>query len=229
MQPQILYRYCGRQDYVTIWQKMQDFHSLQSKSETKQIDVVQNEVWFVEHNPVFTLGRSGKAKHLLQSTTIPLVKTDRGGQITYHAPGQLIVYCLFNLKQLGLGIAALVRLLEQLILSVLARYAIEGHVIKGAPGVYVQGKKIAAIGLRVSRFCCYHGFALNVNMDLAPFLLINPCGYNGLQVTDMVTSLGKTGSQVVHVVPDQREITDYIKTFFNKKLSDVSLNQSSLP
>ena len=194
--PKIIYRYLQKQDYLTTWQQMREFTLKRNLSGTqekqsnnnrsdKKLTQTNNQIWFTEHPPVFTLGRAGKSKHLLQTTSIPLIKTDRGGQITYHGPGQLIVYCLLNLQQLKLGVSQLVRLLEQLILAVLAQYQITGHLIKGAPGVYVEGKKIASIGLKVTRGCCHHGFAFNLDMDLNPFTLINPCGYSGLEVTHL--------------------------------------------
>jgi lipoyl(octanoyl) transferase len=142
-----------------------------------------DELWLLEHPPVYTLGMAGKPEHLLHATAIPVVKIDRGGQITYHGPGQIVVYLLLDLKRRNLGVKELVRRMEQAVIDLLAQY----HVVAGrrdkAPGVYVGNAKIAALGLRIKNGCCYHGLCLNVDMDLAPYAAINPCGYAGLAVT----------------------------------------------
>ena len=145
-----------------------------------------DELWIVQHPPVFTLGRNGKEEHILQETAIPVVKVDRGGQVTYHGPGQIVIYFLLDLHRRKLGIRRLVTLIEDCIISVLAEYNIEASSDPKAPGVYVDDKKIAALGLRVSKGCTTHGLSLNVDMDLSPFHLINPCGYKGLEVTQCV-------------------------------------------
>ncbi|MCB1878295.1 MAG: lipoyl(octanoyl) transferase LipB [Chromatiales bacterium] len=142
-----------------------------------------DEIRLLEHPSVFTLGLNGKPEHLLEPGAIPVVKVDRGGQVTYHGPGQLIAYTLVDLKRANLGVRAMVTLLETAVIDLLCDFGIEAHARREAPGVYVQDKKIAALGLRVRRGCCYHGLALNVDMDLAPFQRINPCGYPGLGVT----------------------------------------------
>lgn len=150
-----------------------------------------DELWLVEHLPVFTQGQAGKAEHILSTSDIPIVQTDRGGQVTYHGPGQLLVYCLFDLKRLGIGVKECVSRLEQSVIATLQQYDIESALIEGAPGVYVEGAKIASLGLRVRKGCTYHGLSLNVDMDLSPFLQINPCGYQGLamtQLSDLVTN-----------------------------------------
>ena len=144
-----------------------------------------DEIWFVEHPAVFTQGQAGKAEHLLMPGDIPVVQSDRGGQVTYHGPGQLVVYFMLDLQRLGYGIRSLVTRLETAIVETLAGYAISAYPRRDAPGVYVDGKKIASLGLRVRNGCCYHGIAINVNMDLSPFARINPCGYAGLEMTQL--------------------------------------------
>lgn len=142
-----------------------------------------DELWLLEHPPVYTLGQAGRREHLLAATDIPLVPIDRGGQITYHGPGQVVVYVLVDLRRRGYGVRELVTRMEQAVIEVLAAHAVVAQRLAGAPGVYVDGAKIAALGLRVKRGCTYHGLALNVDMDLAPFAAINPCGYAGMRVT----------------------------------------------
>jgi lipoyl(octanoyl) transferase len=144
-----------------------------------------DQVWLLQHPPVFTLGLAGRPEHLLAPGDIPVVKTDRGGQVTYHGPGQLIVYVLLDLRRRGLGVRQLVTHLEQSVIGLLGDYGITGLARPNAPGVYVDNRKIAALGLRVRRGCTYHGLSLNVDMDLAPFSRINPCGYPGLAVTQL--------------------------------------------
>lgn len=168
----------GVRDYQSVWRAMSDFTSNREPDAADQL-------WLVEHPPVFTQGQAGKAEHLLAVDGIELVQSDRGGQVTYHGPGQLVAYPLLNLRRHKLGVRQLVTLLEQIIVTVLARFAIEAYARPDAPGVYVQGDKIASLGLRVRRGCSFHGLALNVDMDLTPFAQINPCGYAGLQMTDM--------------------------------------------
>jgi lipoyl(octanoyl) transferase len=169
-------RRLGLVDYSTAWQAMRDF--------TTQRDAqTPDELWLLQHPPVYTLGLTGKAEHLLRATEIPVVKTDRGGQITYHAPGQVILYLLIDLQRRGCGIKALVQGMEQSVIDLLAEYGVAGARREKAPGVYVNGAKIAALGLKVKSSGCYHGLALNADMDLTPFAAINPCGYAGLQVT----------------------------------------------
>jgi len=174
----LITRHLGLQPYLPIWQQMQTFTA-------KRNSQTQDELWLLEHLPVYTQGQAGKAEHLLHSNHIPLVLSDRGGQITYHGPGQLIVYILMDLKRRNLGVRTLVRQLEEIIIKILALYKIDAKLKPNAPGVYVQDKKIASIGLRVKQGCTYHGVALNVNMDLIPFENINPCGYKTLKMTQM--------------------------------------------
>ena len=144
-----------------------------------------DEIWLLEHPPVYTLGQAGKPEHLLNVTDIPLVNIDRGGQITYHGPGQLVAYTLIDIKRRGYGVRDLVQRMEQAIIELLARHAITAHRRDNAPGVYVNDAKIAALGLRIKHGCSYHGLALNVDMDLHPFANINPCGYQGMAVTQL--------------------------------------------
>ncbi|MBU0655484.1 MAG: lipoyl(octanoyl) transferase LipB [Gammaproteobacteria bacterium] len=163
-------------DYQTVWQQMQVF--------TQQRDEnTPDEIWLVQHPPVFTLGRNGKMEHVLAPGNIPVIPIDRGGQVTYHGPGQLVGYLLLDIRRKALGVRELVMGIEQSIITLLARYGIQGQGDRDAPGVYVDSNKIAALGLRVTRGCTYHGLSLNVDMDLEPFQHINPCGYAGLQVT----------------------------------------------
>ena len=168
----------GVQDYQTSWQEMTDFTNQRTPETADQL-------WLVEHPPVFTQGQAGKAEHLLFPGDIPVVQTDRGGQVTYHGPGQLVAYPLLDLRRLKIGVRELVTAIEQTIVATLAHYDIVSAAKPDAPGVYVNGDKIASLGLRVRRGCSFHGLALNVAMDLAPFGRINPCGYQGLAMTQM--------------------------------------------
>lgn len=168
----------GRQDYRTCWQAMTEFTNQRTPETPDQL-------WLVEHPPVFTQGQAGKVEHLLFPGEIPVVQTDRGGQVTYHGPGQLVAYPLLDLKRLKIGVRDLVTYIEETIIATLAHYQIESLAKPDAPGVYVDGKKIASLGLRVRRGCSFHGLSLNVDMDLSPFLQINPCGYEGLAMTQM--------------------------------------------
>ena len=157
---------------------------MKSFTENRDSDTL-DELWTLEHNSVFTQGLSGKSKHLLKKTQIPIIQSDRGGQITYHAPGQLIIYCLIDIKRLGIGIKKMVSMIEQSLIELLSSYDITAHTLKGAPGVYVNDSKIAALGLKVKHGRTYHGLSLNIDMDLSPYTLINPCGYSDLKVTQM--------------------------------------------
>jgi len=156
-----------------------------------------DEIWLLQHPPVFTLGMAGKREHLLADIGIPVVAIDRGGQITYHGPGQIIIYLLLDLKRTGFGIKELVRRMEQAIIDVLSESGIEAERQPGAPGVYVAGAKIAALGLRVKNGCTYHGLSLNLDMDLSPFQAINPCGYAGMAVTQVRNLANKSSPQSV--------------------------------
>lgn len=165
-------------DYDTIWQAMREF----TDSRTAQ---TADECWIVEHLPVYTLGQNGKPEHILQPGSIPIVQSDRGGQVTYHGPGQLVIYPLLDMQRHQLGVKQLVSLLEQSVIALLAEYHINATARCDAPGVYVGDAKICSIGLRIRRHCSYHGLALNVDMDLTPFQGINPCGYAGMQMTQL--------------------------------------------
>ncbi len=144
-----------------------------------------DQIWITEHDPVFTQGLNGKPEHLLNTGDIPVIQVDRGGQVTYHGPGQLVIYCLLNISRLGFGVRALVTHIENAIIAFLASYGVEAVARADAPGVYVDDAKIAALGLRIRKGCCYHGLSLNLEMDLSPFSRINPCGFENLAVTQL--------------------------------------------
>lgn len=166
----------GRVEYEPAWRRMQRFTDTRGPGDADQI-------WFLEHPPVFTLGMNAAPEHVLAPGQIPVIKIDRGGQVTYHGPGQLVVYPLLDLERLGLTVRELVCALEQAIIDTAAGWGIEAYGRRDAPGVYVEGRKLASLGLRIRRQCCYHGLAFNVDMDLEPFARINPCGYRGMEVT----------------------------------------------
>jgi len=177
-------KYLGLADYESTWHAMQTFTAGRGPD-------TPDELWLLEHPPVFTLGLAGKREYILRAGDIPIISVDRGGQVTYHGPGQLVAYLLLDLKRRGYGVRELVSRMEQAIIDLLADYGIEGTRRAKAPGVYVANQKIAALGLRIKHGMSYHGLALNVDMDLAPFSHINPCGYEGLEVTQLKT-LGVT-------------------------------------
>jgi len=188
--PVLIARQLGLHAYQPVWQAMRAFTDKRSEN-------TADEIWFLQHHAVFTQGQAGKAEHLLMPGTIPVVQVDRGGQVTYHGPGQLVAYLLLDLRRLDLGVRALVTVIEQSIVAVLKHYGIAANAKADAPGVYVQRTqtseaKIAQLGLRVRRGCTFHGLSLNVAMDLEPFARINPCGYQGLSVTDMQSELPAT-------------------------------------
>lgn len=183
--PTPLVRHLGQVDYEATWRAMQKFTD-------ERYDGTGDEVWFLEHPPIFTLGLNGKREHLLAPGDIPVVHVDRGGQVTYHGPGQLVVYPLLNLRRLRIGIRDLVAALENAVIELCADLGIHAEARRDARGVYIDGRKLASIGLRIRRGCSYHGLALNVVNDLEPFSRINPCGYQGLQLTrlaDLAPSL----------------------------------------
>lgn len=171
-------RQWGLADYVPVFEAMQAF------TERRRADT-EDELWLVEHPPVFTQGMAGKAEHLLDAGTIPVVQIDRGGQITYHGPGQLVVYTLIDFKRRRISVRELVTRLENSIIATLAEYGVTATADPKRPGVYVDGQKIASLGLRIKNGAVYHGLALNVDMDLSPFLQINPCGYAGMSMTQL--------------------------------------------
>ena len=170
----------GLTDYVSTCNAMQDF-TANRDAETA------DELWLLEHHAVFSQGTNGQAEHVLDLGSIPLVQSDRGGQVTYHGPGQLIAYTLFDLRRLGMGVRDMVTCLENTTIALLADQGIDAYSDADAPGVYIAGEKLASLGLRVKRGACYHGISINVDMDLAPFLSINPCGYQGMKMTDLKT------------------------------------------
>jgi lipoyl(octanoyl) transferase len=174
----LLVRRLGRRDYAPVWRAMQGCTAARGPA-------TADELWLLEHPPVYTLGQAGRVEHLLSPGAIPVLKVDRGGQVTYHGPGQLIAYLLLDLHRARIGVRALVALLEGAVVNLLAAHGIHGSTRPGAPGVYVREAKIASLGIRVRRGCSYHGLALNVDMDLEPFSRINPCGYPGLMVTQL--------------------------------------------
>jgi lipoyl(octanoyl) transferase len=174
----IVVRSLGRQDYEPLWRRMQAFTDRRD-AETP------DELWFCEHSPVFTLGLNASREHLLAPGDIPVIQVDRGGQVTYHGPGQLMIYPLIDLRRARLGVRDLVTGLEQSIVDLVGEYDIEARARKEAPGVYVDGRKIASVGLRIRRGASFHGMALNIDVDLEPFSRINPCGFRDLEVTDL--------------------------------------------
>lgn len=199
----LVVRRLGLQEYAHTWQAMTEFTN-QRGAETP------DQLWLVEHSPVFTQGQAGKPEHLLLPGDIPVIQTDRGGQVTYHGPGQLIAYPLLDLRRLKLGVRDLVTLIEQTLVGLLGQYGIAAYAKPDAPGVYVAGAKIASLGLRVRRGCSFHGLSLNVDMDLAPFLRINPCGYQGLVMTRMHDLLAEP--------PAKLEIQQHLVAQFVQKL-----------
>ena len=181
--PEVRVRRLGQVEYEPAWRAMQKFTAERAAG-------AADEIWLLEHPPVYTLGVAGRAEHLPRvANGIPVVRTDRGGQITYHGPGQVVLYALLDLRRRGLAVRPLVRLLELSVIDLLAAYGVAAAARVEAPGVYVAGAKIAALGLRIRNGCCYHGIAFNADMDLAPFRAIDPCGYSGLAVTQ-ARSLG---------------------------------------
>jgi len=188
--------------YQKTWQAMRLF------TDARTIET-PDEIWFTEHYPVFTQGQAGKAEHLLNPGNIPVIQSDRGGQITYHGPGQLLFYILMDIKRRNITVRSLVTLLEQTVINLLHDYGIKAHTKCNAPGVYVDNAKIAALGLRIRKGCSYHGLSLNVNMDLEPFTRINPCGFSNLnivQITDFITP------------KSIRDITQDLVALFSKEL-----------
>lgn len=217
-------RWLGQQDYLSCWQAMQAFTNQRDEQAT-------DEIWLLEHTPVFTQGQNGKAEHVLNPGDIPVIQTDRGGQVTYHGPGQLMVYILVDLKRKQFNVRGLVTLLELSVIDLLAEYDITAYAKRDAPGIYVDEKKIGSIGLRIRRGCSYHGIAFNVAMDLQPFTRINPCGFSALQMTQFADLGGlaltqETGSKLItylmkhlgytsanyYISPDQLRKTDGIQT-----------------
>ncbi|MBB5859142.1 lipoyl(octanoyl) transferase LipB [Xanthomonas arboricola] len=208
----------GRQAYAPVWRAMQRFTDARDEATADQ-------VWVVEHAPVFTLGQAGKPEHVLAPGEIPVLQVDRGGQVTYHGPGQLVVYPLLDLRRLKIGVRDYVCKIEQALIDTLDEWNIVAERREGAPGVYVGGAKIAALGIRVRRGCTFHGLSFNVAMDLEPFHRINPCGYQGLQVTSVLDLGGPSGMDAVKAV-----LLDQLARQFGLVLQPVSaLPDLSLP
>ncbi|MDA9957562.1 lipoyl(octanoyl) transferase LipB [Gammaproteobacteria bacterium] len=176
MSKELIFKSLGVSNYL---------ETLVSMKAQLQAEYFQNEIWLLEHPPVFTLGTAADNQHILDAKDIPVIQSDRGGEVTYHGPGQLVIYFMIDIKRNKLGPKSLVKTLQEFTRSLLTNYSIESNFIEGAPGVYVDGKKIASIGLRISKGKTYHGISINVDMDLTPFSYINPCGYAGLEVTQI--------------------------------------------
>ena len=191
-------------EYQVIWDDMRTYTATRSQNSPDQI-------WYLQHHPVYTLGLNGKRHHLINSTSIPVIAVDRGGQITYHGPGQLVAYLLIDIDRLKLGIKDLVTAIEQAIIDYLAQLGISAERQSGAPGIYVDGAKIAALGLRVKKGKTYHGLSFNVDMDLSPFADINPCGYEGMPVTQLSDLLGKS-------CPNLNEVKSALHTHLCRQL-----------
>ncbi len=185
-----IFRFLGSVDYEPTWRAMQTFTE-------RRDEATPDEIWLLEHPPVYTLGMNGRAEHVLAAGDIPVVNIDRGGQVTYHGPGQLVAYPLLDLRRLHLGVRDLVVALESAVVATVAQWGIAAAGKRDAPGVYVDGRKLASIGLRIRRGCSYHGLALNVAMDLEPFQRINPCGFAGLQVTQLSELGGPSDVRIV--------------------------------
>lgn len=178
MAPELIVRRLGLVEYLPTFEAMR-------RLTAERNEQTPDEIWLLQHSQVFTQGQAGKAEHLLAPGDIPVIQVDRGGQVTYHGPGQLVAYLMLDLRRLGLGVRELVTAMEQSLVDMLATYGIEAAPKADAPGVYVNGDKIASLGLRVSRGCSFHGLALNVDMDMSPFWRINPCGYAGLKMVQL--------------------------------------------
>ena len=203
----------GVRDYAETYQAMREFNDQRNKS-------TEDQIWLLEHQPVYTLGLSDKTEHLLNTENIPVIKTDRGGQVTYHGPGQLVAYLLIDLKRRPYAIKKLVTLIEESIIELLDDYGVVAKRKPGAPGVYVNEEKIAALGIRVRKGCTYHGLALNINMDLKPFEGINPCGYEGLICTQLVNF-----KKDISISEVKKNIAKYLLKHLDKTdglLSDVA-------
>ena len=202
-------RHLGRQPYEPVWRGMQRF------TDARGDDTV-DELWLVEHEPVFTLGQAGRPEHVLAPGTIPVLQVDRGGQVTYHGPGQIVLYPLLDLKRLKVGVKDYVCRIEQAMIDTLADWNIHAQRRDGAPGVYVNDAKIGALGIRVRHGCTFHGLAFNIAMDLEPFQRINPCGYEGLQVTSMLDLGGPSSLEAV-----KPALLEHLATQFGLRLESA--------
>lgn len=197
----LVVRHLGLVDYEQTWHDMQRFTDARTEASA-------DELWVLQHPSVYTLGKNAKAEHVLNPQSIPVINVDRGGQVTYHGPGQIVIYTLLDLNRLKIGVRQLVTIIESAIVELLAGYGIEANARRDAPGVYVDGAKIAALGLRVRRGCSFHGLAFNIDMDLEPFTRINPCGYEGLNVTQL--------KDFVEVVNIDSVVDDLVRRLKNK-------------
>ena len=214
----VIVRYLGTQDYLSVWQRMQAFNAARDASSA-------DEIWLLQHPPVFTLGLNGKREHILDAGNIPVIETDRGGQVTYHGPGQLIAYVLLDVRRNKLGIRQMVTALEQAVIEVLAADGVQASAKKQAPGVYVNEHKIASLGLRVKQGGTYHGLSLNVDMDLSPFQRINPCGYPGLQLLNMADlglryTVEQVAERLLQALCQQFEIENISKVYEAESRTD---------
>lgn len=198
MRNEIIIRSLGLQEYLACLEAMRNFTNQRNED-------TPDEIWLLEHPPVYTQGQNGKPEHVLKTTNIPIIKVDRGGQITYHGPGQLVVYTLINLQRKNLNVRQLVSLLENSVIELLNDYQIIAYAKREAPGVYVNQEKICSVGLRIRRGCSYHGLALNISMDLMPFSLINPCGFKELKMTQMGNQydVQKIGLKLSHRIAEK--------------------------
>ncbi|MFC3193039.1 lipoyl(octanoyl) transferase LipB [Marinicella sediminis] len=194
----LIVRHLGRREYEPVWREMQAFTDQRDADTT-------DELWLVEHPPVFTQGLAGKAEHVLAAGDIPVIQVDRGGQVTYHGPGQIVAYPLINLRRHGIGVKSLVHGIEQAIIDTVGLYGVTANRLDNAPGVYVKGDKIASLGLRIRKACSFHGLAFNINMDLEPFQRINPCGFSGLKVIQ----LSQLADQVDIGIVEQQLVTAF--------------------
>ena len=194
----VIVRQLGRQPYEPIFEAMKRFTDERDQN-------TQDEIWLVEHDAVFTQGQAGKAEHILMPGDIPVVQVDRGGQVTYHGPGQQVIYLMLNIKRRKLGVRHLVTAMEEAVVGLLEKYGVTAYPKPDAPGVYVDEKKVCSLGLRIRNGCSFHGLALNVNMDLSPFQRINPCGYAGMEMIDTArlngpTTLETAGNELTHLL-----------------------------
>ncbi|RPJ68777.1 lipoyl(octanoyl) transferase LipB [Alteromonas sediminis] len=204
----VIVRQLGKQAYQPVWQAMQSFTDNRTPETT-------DEMWLVEHDPVFTQGQAGKDEHVLMPGDIPVVKVDRGGQVTYHGPGQQVLYVLLDIKRAKLGVRQLVNALERSVVNIMAEYDVEAYPRSDAPGVYVDGSKLCSVGLRIRKGCSFHGLAMNVNMDLGPFQRINPCGYAGMEMVNASdlggpATVAEAGKGLVHYLVKELNIDTVI-------------------
>ena len=210
---QLSIKQLGLQEYGSVFKKMREF--------THQRDAISaDEIWCLQHSPVFTLGANADQQHILKCTDIPIIQSDRGGQVTYHGPGQLIVYLMIDLKRKAIGVKHLVEMIEQSVVSLLTSYNIESEARADAHGVYVENAKIASLGLRVHRSCSYHGLALNIDMDLAPFSVINPCGFTDLEVTQMLEH-----AEIENTNKISKQLIDILVNKLNYKTNQISFDE----